>query len=369
MATQLYQLRSDGLWHCPGRAPLDAFVLGVTEPVAANTGYGVLGYTSASLVNLPTGDYALATQADADALAGKRVHGAVKFTGSNITLQGCEIVGRVPGSYDASYRGLINNASGTGNVARYIELSQWDASTSTDNSVYWREGLYLTGGGLTAYRNNIHDTNHLGYVTGGTHTIRGNYMHDPGFRTDDADHASDSRYPNYSHNDGTHIRGGINHLIEGNSYVMKWSTLTGMNSTVNPNPAAEQIWPNCHGHLLQAANNALSGIVIRNNWYKYATAAFWFTSNTYTTGNSFSITGNRITPDQCTEYSRYAQVVIDPTSNWTGQITFDATNVYSDDADTPIAVRGLPLTSHPSGNPFTSGTAQYWAYNSGAHTP
>jgi hypothetical protein len=362
-ATQIYRRGSDGLWHGAGRPDLDTFVVDETEPDASNTGYVVLGYTSETLTDLPSGDYALATQADADALAGKRVHGAVKFTGSNITLQGCEIVGRAGATYDASYRGLISNASGTGNVVQFCEISQWDASTSTDNSVFWREGFYLTGGTLTFHRNNVHDVNHLGYVTGGTITETGNYMHDPSFRTDDTDHASDATHPNWSHNDGTHLRGGSNHSVHGNTFEMKFSTNTGMNSTANPDPEAEQVWPNCHGHLLQAANSNLSGTQIKKNWYRYGAVCFHFTTNTVTPGSAPTITGNRITPNQGKEFGVYTQIRIDPTTDW-ATITVDSSNVYSDDSDTPLAWRGVALKA-----PTTAGTVKVWQYNSGAHTP
>lgn len=364
VATQIYIYdASTTSWTCPGRDPLTGFIVGTTKPDATNTGYVALGYTSGSLTDMTSGDHALATQSDADALKGKRVHGAVKFTGSNITLEGCEIVGRAGATYDSSYRGLISNASGTGNVVQFCEISQWDASTSSDNSVFWREGLYLTGGGLTAYRNNIHDVNHLGYITGGTHTVKSNYMHDPGFRTDDTDHASDATHPNWSHNDGTHIRGGSNHLIQGNSYVMKFSTNTGMNSTANPDPGAEQIWPNCHGHLFQAANSNLSGTQIKDNWYAYGAVCWHFTSNTVTPGSAPTFTGNRLTPNQAKEFSVYTQIRIDPTTDW-GTITVDSTNVYSDDSDTPSAWRGVALKT-----PTLSGTTKVWQFNSSAHTP
>jgi hypothetical protein len=335
------------------------FTLGVTEPHAGNTGYGVLGYTPASLSDQGPGSLVVTT--NGTTVQGLRIHGAVSIQASNVTVQGCHIVGLPGETYSDSIRGLITNVSGTGNVAQYNELTQWDANAGADNSIYWREGLYLTGGGLTAYRNDIHDANHLAYITGGTHTIQGNYLHEPGFRTDDADHSGDATHPNWSHNDGVHIRGGTSHVVQGNSFVMKWSKLTGMNATENPDAYAEQVWPNCHCQLFQAANNALTGLVIDRNWYKYGSVCFFLTTCTFTGGN-ITFTGNRITPDQSLEFSQYVQARIDPTTDW-GTITVGADNVYSHDPDTPASVQGTPLSA-PTGT-----TTKIWAYNVNAHTP
>lgn len=336
----------------------DPFTLGTTKPDATNTGYGVLGYTPATLTDV-AGDVTIT--ANGTVYQGMRVHGAISIQASNVTVQGCEIVGRASASFSTSLRGLISNVSGTGNIARYNHLTQFDPSTSTDQSIWWREGFYLTGGSCTAYRNNVHDVNHLSYITGGTHTIQGNYMHDPGFRTDDQDHATDPTHPSWSHNDGTHIRGGTNHLIDANSYVMKFSTLTGMNSTANPDPAAEQIWPNSHGHLLQWANNLVTGAVSQRNWFKYGSVCYFFTSSTFTGGN-ITMTGNQITPDQSKEFTQYVQIRVDPTTSWAA-ISPDSSNVYSADPDTPPAAQGQPLNG-----PSTSGTTEIWAYSAGSHT-
>lgn len=345
------------------------FILGTTKPDATNTGYGVLGYTPATLTDV-AGDVTITT--NGTVYQGFRVHGAISIQASNVTVQGCEIVGRAGASFSSSLRGLITNVSGTGNVAQFNHLTQYDPSTSTDQSIYWREGFYLTGGSLTAIRNNVHDANHLSYITGGTHTLQGNYFHDPGFRNDDADHSTDATHPYWSHNDGTHIRGGTNHLVDGNSYEMKFSDLTGMNHSggtngnPNPNSAIEQVWPNCHGHLLQWANNNVTGVVSQRNWFKYGSVGYFFTSSTFTGGN-ITMTGNRFTPDQSKEFSQYVQVRVDPTTSW-ATILLDSSNVYSADPDTPSAVQGLPLTGNPSPNPTTSGTTEIWAYNVTTHT-
>lgn len=338
-----------------------AFALGVTQPVAANTGYAMAGYTSSTLVDV-AGDVTLTT---GQTLQGKRVHGAVYLSGDNITVQGCHIVGRAGAAYNANYRGLITN-TGSNNVVQFCTLTQWDASTSTDQSIYWREGVYMIGGSLTVYRNDISNTNHLTYTTAGALTVRGNYLHEPGFRNDDADHSSDSRYPNYSHNDGVHLAGGSTHDVYGNNFVMKFSTQTGMASTLPLDPAATNpIYPNCHGMLLRQANSTLPGVKIRSNWFAYGSIAMQFTDNTLNGGGGdYVITGNRITPNQGYEYGAYQQIQIDTVANWPGLAALiDSTNVYSQDSDTPLAWRGQPLKT-PTGS-----SGRYWAYNSSAHTP
>jgi nitrous oxidase accessory protein NosD len=187
----------------------------------------------------------------------------------------------------------------------------------------------------------------------------GNYVHDPGFRTDDADQSGNAAHPYWSHNDGVQIRGGINHMIDGNRCVMKFSTLTGMNSTANPSPTAEQVWPNCHGIISDPAFNNVS-ITIQRNWFEYGACGIHLTQNTYT-GNSAYISSNRFTPNQSQEFGVYTQMRIDPTTIWS---LTELNNVYSDESDTPIAWRGQPLKA-----PSVFGTTKAWMFNSGAHTP
>lgn len=349
------------------------FTLGTTQPDATNTGYGVLGYTPGTLSDQGPGSLVITT--DNTVVQGLRIHGAVSVQANNVTVQGCHIVGLPGESYSDSIRGLITCVSGTGNVAQYNELTQWDSNAGSDNSISWREGFYGTGGSMTVYRNDIHDVNHLTYATGGTHTITGNYLHEPGFRNDDGDHSSDGTHPFWSHNDAVHIEGGTNHVYRGNSSVMKFSELTGMNRSggINGNPNtsdiyAEQVWPNCHGGLFACDISAMTGMVIDRNWWKYGSVCLLFTTSTFSTSTNVTLTGNRFTPDQSREFSVYRQVVVDPTTSW-GTVTVGDDNVYSHDPDTPAAVQGLPLNGNPGGNPFTVSTVKDWAYNSAAHTP
>lgn len=349
-ATQLWQKGADGLWHCPGRSPLDAFVMDVTQPTASNTGV-IDGRTLTD----HAGDMVITT--DGAVVEGLRIHGLVDIQANNVTFRFNEVVSRTittfPG-YDALVR-----SSGTNNYIGFNHLTQYDPSTSTDNSIYYVVGVKLIGGSALVERNNIHDTNDLVYITAGVHEVRGNYAHDPGFRTDDADQASDPTHPNWSHNDGCQIRGGGPHLIHGNNFEMKFSTLTGMNSTANPSPTAEQVWPNCHGILLENAVSVVSA-TLSKNWFKYGACGIHFTSST--SGGVVTVSGNRITPDQSKEFSVYTQIRIDPTTSWT--VTDDGTNVYSNDSDTPLAWQGVALKA-----PTTSGTTKVWQFNSGAHTP
>jgi hypothetical protein len=304
---------------------------------------------------------------------GLRIHGRVVITGNNCTLQGCEIVGQAGIAYDTTSDYGLVSSSGTGNTVQYNHLTQYDPSTSTDNSVWWMVGVLMTGGSCTVYRNDIHDTNDLTYTTGGTHQILGNFLHEPGFRTDDQDQSGSSP-AFWSHNDGFQIMGGTNHLVDGNNFVMKFSTLTGMNSTANPNPNVEQQWPNCHGMIVQNNKNALSGITIQRNWFKYGTNALFLGSGgTFDPGIGPTCLNNRFTPDQGKQFSLYRQIVITPTTSWSVQPSVDNTNVYSDDTDTPISVQGLPLNGNfisdgTSSNPSTVGGVTAWTYDQNTHT-
>jgi hypothetical protein len=344
------------LW---GRHQPLSFTLGTTKPRATNTGYGVLGYTPASLVDRHRGDLVITT--DGTVVEGKRIHGMVRVDASNVTIRGCEIVSYPAHPYiDTSHYGLISS-SGTGNVFEYNHLTQYAPSAGADNSVWWMVGVLLTGGSATVYRNNIHDTNDLVYLSGGTHRVQGNYLHDPGFRTDDRDQAGST--PAYwSHNDGVQVMGGRNHVIDGNSFKMKFSTLTGMNSAVNPGPGPEKWWPNCHGVIMQSYYSQVTGVLIQRNWFKYGACGVHFAAGGYGPGTG-TLTGNRVTPDQSREFNQYVQIRIDPTTSWP-LVRVDSSNVYSNDLGTPLAWRGQPLKA-----PTTVGTTKIWAYNVNARTP
>lgn len=364
------------LWYAQGGALVRrgvgaAFSLGTTLPTSANTGYTVLGFAANTLTDY-YGDYTFTT--NGQTTSGLRIHGAVYMPGSNQTLQGCEVVGRVPAGYptsgyNANYRGLVTS-TGTNNLVQYCHLTQYDTSTNTDNSISYREGIYLTSGSLTVSRCDIHDVNHIMYITGGTLKAYGNYLHHPGFRTDDTDHSSDATHPNWSHNDGIHLAGGSAHDIQGNHYLMRFSTLTGMNSTANPNPNAEQIWPNCHGNLFRQANSTLPGVILKNNWYEYGSICHMFTTSQLTGGGGdWTISGNRYTPNQSKEFNVYRQIEIDA-SQWSSSLPslIGNSNVYSNMSDTPSGVVGLPLNGNPSGNPINSGGTIAWAYSLNSHT-
>ncbi|MGN6607947.1 MAG: hypothetical protein ACTHMS_13170 [Jatrophihabitans sp.] len=346
-----------------GRVHLDrnsglAFILGTTIPDATSDGYGVLGYTPATLKDL-SGDQPIGA---GQVVEGRRIHGACSFTGSGATIRGCEIVSRPGAAYDVNYRGLVSNTQGgINNTVEYSKLTQWDASTNSDNSISWREGIYLTSGSITTRRLDISNTNHLMYVNGGTLTELGSWLHDVGFRTDDTDHSTDPRYPNWSHNDGIHFAGGLNHHVEGTRIDNTFSKQTGMNSTANPDPNAEQIWPNAHCMLFRQANSTLPGVTLKNIFLAHGSIAMQFTTSTLTGGGGdWSITGVRITPNQGKEYGYYQQITID-SSQW-GNVVIDTSNVYSDEADTPVAYRGQPLKA-PTGTAPKS-----WAFNATVHT-
>lgn len=335
-----------------------SFSLGTTEPNVSNTGFGVLGYTAATLVDQAAGDLIITT--NGTTVEGKRIHGFVRVDANNVTIRGCEIVSYPSHPYlDTSHYGLLSS-SGTGNLFEYNTLSQYNPVSNTDNSLPWPVGILLNSGTATVSRNNIHDVNDHIYIKGGTHQIQGNFLHDPGFRTDDTDQAG-STPANWSHNDGVQVMGGTNHVIDGNSFVMKFSTLTGMSSTANPDPTAEQVWLNCHGILMSNTSNAVTGVLIKRNWFKYGSVGPHFTTGANGPGSA-TLDANRFTPDQSREFSQYVQIRIDPTTSWT--VTDAGTNVYSNDSDTPLAWQGVLLKA-----PITGGTTRIWAYNSSAHTP
>jgi hypothetical protein len=239
------------------------------------------------------------------------------------------------------------------------ELTQYDDTISQDNSIYYVVGVKITGGSCTVKRMNVHDVNDCIYITGGgSHQILGNYLHDLGFRTDDLDQPSNHQ----SHNDLIQMRMGSNNVVDGNNFEGIYSTLTGMNSTINPVPLpTEQVWPNCHCIIMEPALGVISNAVIQRNWFKYGACGIHFTSNTYS-GNTATFQNNRFTPDQSKEFNEYTQIRIDPTTIW--GVTDGGGNVYSNDSDTPSGDRGTPLKA-----PTTFSTTKVWQYNKTVHTP
>jgi hypothetical protein len=177
------------------------------------------------------------------------------------------------------------------------------------------------------------------------------------FRTDDGDQAS-STPPSWSHNDGVQVRGGANHVIDGNNIVMRFSTHTG-NYVPGVTPPAGQDWRNCHNILAQSAQSAVTGLVISRNWFSYGAIGIQFTT---TAPGSATLSGNRVTPNQSQEFGQYRQFLIDDTSYWT--VAGVGTTVYSDDPDTPIAWRGQLIKPV-----VASGNLRYWAYNASGPTP
>ena len=357
----LYIAREDGSWWSGDEQgpPWDvpAFTMDTTRPDQYTTGLAVTGLRNQDLT-LHDGNWTIST--NGAVIDGYLIRGLVDIPASNVTLRNCKIVSRTITSF--TWDALVRS-SGSNNLIENCEFTQYDdtQTPAKDNSVYYIVGAKVTGGSCTVRRCNIHDVNDTLYVTGGTLTAAGNYCHDLSFRTDDADQSGSSP-ANWSHNDGCQIMGGSNHNIHGNNFDMRFSTVTGMNSTINPSPPpATQNYTNCHGILLQGKNNSVTGVVVDSNWFAYGVICVLASGGTFT-GNTATVSNNRFTPNQAVQFSIYQQMSNDPNTSWT--LSSTATNVYSDDADTPLAWRGQPIKA-----PTTSGTTTTWAYNKTAHTP
>lgn len=341
----------------PPTAPIGGgtFVVGVNQPTAANTGLQI----PVSALTVNNGDIIVTTAGTT--IQNLLVRGIIDIRAANVTVQNCLVVGRRFSSYPGWDAMIHATSAATNALIQYNECTMYDPILGQDNwinpangySAYFMVGVKATGGSGTVHRNNVHDCDHLTEFGGGTWTETGNWIHDPSFRTDDADHSSDATHPNWSHNDGTHISGGTNHVIRGNAYDMRFSTLTGMNSVPNPDPTAEPVWPNCHGMLIRSNSNAITGLTIDQNWFKHGSVGPFFTTSTFT-GGTATVTNNRFTPDQSREFSQYRQMVVDPTTSWT---VTESGNTYTFDADTPPAWQGVAIKT-----PVTSGTTRSWSF-------
>lgn len=339
---------------CPGRGlwvPTPAeFVMDVTKPVAGNSGLSALGLT---VDDLTVHEGNITVNTPGTVLERLLVRGQIKVNANNVTVRACKPVGT--GTRFAA--GVIETV-GTGTVVEYCDLSQYDDTQwpPKDNSAAFSVGVQVGAGTALVRRNNIHDVDDgVTFYSGGTGEACGNYVHDMSFRTDDSDHASGS--PAYwTHNDGFQLGAGVAPYIHGNNVEMTWSQVTGMGYL-------GYAMRNCHGMLLQSHTAVVTGLRLEYNWLSYGNFCVLFSSPPPNlSGADASLLGNRVTPNQALEYSRYTQIAVDPNTAWT--LTGVDTTVYSDDPDTPIEWRGQPIKAST-----TDGTTTAWRFNALAHTP
>jgi hypothetical protein len=262
------------------------FIIGTTKPSALNTGPRISNFT---VVN---GDYTASIPNSI--VSGLDIHGFLKVTANNVTIEDCIIRGRGDKLYVNTFSpALVNFDTTMGGVVQFCEVF-FDASQPGAVQGYFQNGI--RGNNFTSQRNDIHDVvdHHDAQGTGAYH-LRGNYIHDLSFRSDDTDHDDDPRHPYWSHSDGIQDKGSANAEIIGNFFAMYESSLTSVWTGPGGADARRGGSPYGSGVTISSDNGTTTGITIAYNWFWGGDSGFQCNLSSASPGRIY---GNRVSNDQ-----------------------------------------------------------------------
>lgn len=300
------------------------FILGVTKPDATNTGATGTLTTYNGTVTMSTAGQVLRNM---------DIHGYVVVNAANCQIINC----RVRGDGTTAFKGYgLINAKSTGLLVDHCTLIP-------DLSLWWLNGF--DGNDATVQYCHVTQTVDGIDPKGSNVNILGNYVHDLSFFNTSQDHASDSRFPYWTHNDCVQISYGDAIRVEGNNFQAYYSPIVGTPS------AAASAYPNrnySNGISATTYSGRITNCSILNNWFEGGEIGIQIPAQGagYDTGNSVTIRGNRFGADQHPYGNSYQQV------RWTtsiGAVTF-AQNIYDSVPSVPAAVQGQLLA-----NPSTAG--------------
>lgn len=323
------------------------FILGITRPNATNT-----GFDATLLDGTLTGDQNIKTAGTT--ISNKRIEGYVLINAANVTLQNCQIVGRDVGYVGAS--GLVQcNSTGA------------FLNRCTIQPAYPRYFLNgVSGAGYRAYRCNISDTCDAIAMKGDNCVAEGCYLHDLSFfdgkntlNGNGSEHATDSRFPGWTHNDGVQIYGFSGNRVEGCNILGYFSTTSGTYRTAMVDGCSTgnnngRIFPSknyAHGVFVSPTNAVLNNVIIRNNWIDGGEVCIQASlqSRGFDSGNSVVIDGNRLGCDQKPGYTGNPANAFTLISVIDSLGTFTVVNNLYDAATTvPSSLQGQPLASGKS---------------------
>ena len=279
----------------------DGFTLGATKPSASNT-----GAQDSLLTGTLYGDQVINTAGTT--IRNKRIQGYVVVNAANVTLQNCVIVGRNVGYTGRS--GLVQcNSSGTRIIGCTIRPAY---------PRYFLNGI--SGKGFRAYRCDISQGVDAIAMKGSNCSAEGSYLHDLAFfdgrntlNGNGSDHAHDSRFPGWTHNDGVQIYGYANNRVTGCFIKAYFSSSVG-----TPNTAAVTgcSGGNNNGRIMPRRNYAngitcaptsarLDNAVISSNWFEGGEVSIQIPAQGrgYDSGNTIAIKYNRFGLDQKPGYT------------------------------------------------------------------
>ncbi len=361
--TQIWTAQSTTLVR---RGYSDNFILGVTKPTTSNT--GVPAGTNLTTVN---GD--IVVTAAGTLVENKEVIGFIKVKAANVTIRNCYVRGRSTAVDSSGYvqAGIID-CSDAAASATIIER----CTIKCDYPRYWQNGIH--GKSFTAIRCNISQSTDGMQVSGSNWAAEGCYIHDLAFHdgidpntglvsSSYSDHATDSRFPGYTHNDGVQVMSGNNGRIEGCTIEGYFSATVGTPSTAINNPAgyaSGRIFPkrnhaNCI--IITPRSGYVTNMQIINNWIEGGENCMQMTTGgTYDTANSVTVSGNRLGLDQKPGYTGNP---INPYNvisyTISGTITVSqTTNVYDDLPSVPAGLVGTSI-----GAPIIQSGETLWKIN------
>jgi hypothetical protein len=269
------------------------FVLGSSRPHAGNT-----GHDPALVTALIRGTHRYRTPNTT--VSNTRFEGWVVVEAENVHFVNCEFVGpqsraraRYPG-----WSGLVDCRS-SGTLFTLCTMKPTFPS-------YWMNGI--NGSGFTAERCDISQSCD-GVSAKGDVILRGCYVHDLSFWDgltqqdgNGTDHASDKRFPGWSHNDCVQVYGGSGNRVEGCNLRGYFSTEVGTPGTAmttgnaDGSNAGRKFPRRNYAHcLFTSPINGAIDITINRNWFEGGEIG-WQASAAgmgFDTGNSFVLTGNR----------------------------------------------------------------------------
>jgi hypothetical protein len=347
-------------------ATVDDFVLGTTEPTAANTGLNVLGLTTADLtvVNgdmLLTPAYLTAHGTTYDRLWVKGFivnTGTVPVKFTNCLIEGRTFTGTAP--YEALIKSRLTSTPTTALVSFENCLIR---PIQPDVGICCAAGERL--GSFSRCDISL-GSDQLDYWTPAVPNVTGCYFHDYSFWANDPKHTNDGTHPGWCHPDMIQTSGATGGLVRGNSFDVRAAVGVGDVATLTAGGFPNRNFGSATIITPSAAHNS---ITITDNWARHGEVHFSlsYQNGSFDTGNSWTVTGNRHDYDTH-GYGPYSGLYQKGMIRWgqlEGPVPADVhDNVMLSDANVPVNLRGTLLPA-----PFVVGSGATGQYIIGYNSP
>jgi hypothetical protein len=353
-----------------GPVPPPGFILGVTEPTAANTGLNVLGLTTANL-RVIVGDFTINdayVAANGPLIDRVWVQGFVNFTAttpvtiSNSYLSARTFTGAAP--REAVVRGR-NGSAPLNALISLVNCKVAPIQPDVDVSCVAGERIGMT------YRCDFSmGSDGVDWWNPCAPNARGCYFHDYSFWDDDPKHTSDGSHPGWSHNDMIQNSGSDGGVVWGNSFDIRAAVGVGNVSTLTAGGFANRNWGSA---VALTPSNPITNAIVRDNWCRYGEVQIFLpfqTGGSANTGNSWQVFGNRhdygvhaygSSPNYNKQLIRWGALIGPQPDDVYG-------NVWLSDANVPVALRGTLLPAAILQGTLSS-TGQYMVRYLSGSTP